>query len=318
MSNPDRVIVIAGPTTSGKSALALALAERLGGIVINADSMQVYRELRILTARPGEAEMARAPHRLYGSVPASESHSVGRWLVDVSHELAEARKAGHPAIITGGTGLYFDALENGLADIAEIPPDIRAHWRDRLAREGPASLHRVLAERDPGMALRLKPSDGQRLVRALEVIEATGRSLGEAQAESANSPLPATGVTKLVLMPPRPLLNERIEARVDQMMAEGALDEVVALRAMALDSDLPAMKALGIKRLSAHLDGHISLAEAVTGLKTDTRRYAKRQTTWARGRMGHWRWIEGEDACSSDRAFKLANVENGSLDEDAL
>jgi len=306
-----KIILIAGVTASGKSALALALAERLGGVIINADSMQVYRELAILSAQPDAADRARAPHRLYGMIPVAEAYSAGRWLTDAGGELESARKAGQVAIVTGGTGLYFTALEHGLADVPDIPEDIRLHWRAALEREGAAALHGELLRRDPAMAARVEPGDSQRIVRALEVIEATGRSLGEVQQESARHLLPQEGVVRLVVMPPRTPLRQRIANRVDAMIAAGALDEVAALAAMKLDPALPAMKALGVPALIAHLEGRAGLADAIAALKTETGRYAKRQTTWARGRMGHWHWIEGEDALAGDRllARALAQVE---------
>ena len=284
-------ILIAGPTASGKSAAALALAERLGGTVINADSMQVYRELSILTARPKIGDEARAPHRLYGTVPAGEAYSVGRWLDDAARAIEAAKLEGRLSILVGGTGLYFKALLEGLAPVPDIPPEIRAAWRKRAEALGTEGLYRELAARDPAMASRLKPSDPQRLVRALEVIDATGISLGEWQGGHASPLLPAEAVAKLVIAPEREALYAAIDARFDAMIAAGALEEVRALLALGLDPGLPAMRAHGVRELAAYLGGTCSLEEAIAKAKTETRRYAKRQMTWLRRFMQDWTWF---------------------------
>jgi tRNA dimethylallyltransferase len=284
-------ILIAGPTASGKSAAALALAERLGSTVINADSMQVYRELAVLTARPTREDEARAPHRLYGTVPAGEAYSVGRWLEDAARAIEEATSGGRVPILVGGTGLYFKALLEGLAPVPDIPREIRAAWRERAEALGAEGLYRELAARDPAMASRLKPSDAQRLVRALEVIDATGISLGEWQGGNASPLLPAEAVAKLVIAPEREALYAAIDARFDAMFAAGALEEVRALAALGLDPGLPAMRAHGVRELAAHLGGACSLEEAVVKAKTETRRYAKRQMTWLRRFMQDWTWF---------------------------
>jgi tRNA dimethylallyltransferase len=292
---PD-AILIAGPTASGKSALALALAERLAGIVVNADSMQVYRDLRIITARPDAAEEARVPHRLYGHVDAAENFSVGRWIVDARATLDEARALARMPIVVGGTGLYFKALTGGLTAVPPIPAKIRSALRERLAREGAAAMHAELARRDPASAERIKPGDRSRIVRALEVIEATSRSLVDWHRDGMAALLDPTTAVKLFLVPDREELNRRIGARFDAMLAAGALAEVQALDARKLDPLLPAMKAHGVPWLRRHLAGEISLEQAAEGGKKDTRSYAKRQLTWFRNQMPGWDWVAPEQA----------------------
>jgi tRNA dimethylallyltransferase len=285
-------ILIAGPTASGKSKTALVLAERSRGIIINADSMQVYRDLRIITARPTAEEEERAPHRLYGHVDAAENYSVGRWLVDARAALDEARALDRTPIIVGGTGLYFKALTHGLAAVPPIPADIRNALRERLAREGAAALHAELARRDPASGARIKPGDRSRIVRALEVIEATGRSLVDWHREGMPPTLDATDALKIFLAPPRDEHKRIIDARFDAMLAAGALDEVRALDARKLDPLLPAMKAHGVPWLRRYLAGELSLAEAAEGAKKDTRSYAKRQFTWFRNQMPRWFFVD--------------------------
>jgi tRNA dimethylallyltransferase len=284
-------VLIAGPTASGKSAAALELAERLRGTIVNADSMQVYRELAVLTARPSAADMAGAPHRLYGMVSAAEAYSVGRWLEDTACAFAEASGVGRVPILVGGTGLYFKALIEGLAPVPDVPPEIREHWRDRAEALGAEQLHRELAARDPAMAARLKSTDPQRMVRALEVIDATGVSLAEWQGASAKPMLPPEGVVRVVVAPERERLYAAIDTRFESMIGQGALDEVKALIALGLDPGLPAMRAHGVRELGAYLAGASSLDEAVAKAKTETRRYAKRQMTWARRFMADWDWV---------------------------
>ena len=285
-----KAILIAGPTASGKSAAALALAERLGGAVINADSMQVYRELAVLTARPGAADLARVPHRLYGTVSAAEAYSVGSWLADAARAMTEARTEGLLPILVGGTGLYFKALTAGLAAIPDVPPEIREYWRERAERLGAEGLHRELAARDPVMAGRLRPSDPQRIARALEVIDATSVSLSEWQGTTTAPVLAPDQVIGLVVAPEREPLYAAIDARVDTMIERGGLDEVKALLALGLDDSLPVMRAHGVRELGAYLSGRTSLAEAIAKAKTETRRYAKRQMTWLRKFMTDWEW----------------------------
>ena len=291
-----RLTVIAGPTASGKSGLALALAERIGGTIVNADSMQVYRNLRVITARPTPDEEARVPHRLYGQVDAAENYSVGRWLADVRPVLDEVRASGRVPIVTGGTGLYFKALTQGLSAVPPTPLDIRAAVRARCDAEGAAALHAELARRDPVMAERLKPGDRMRLARALEVLEATGRSLADWHRDGLPAILDPDVAVKIFLVVDRAELYRRIDARFDAMLAEGALDEVRALAGRSLDPLLPAMKAHGVPWLRRHLAGEISLEAAAAGGKQDTRRYTKRQATWFRNQMPGWTWAERQAA----------------------
>ncbi len=301
----QKIILIAGPTASGKSALALALAERLGGTIINANSMQVYRDLRIITARPMLEEEARVPHRLYGHVDAAENYSVGRWCVEAADVLAAQREAG-AAIVVGGTGLYFNAITRGLAAVPPIPAQIRNEVRTRLASDGVEALHAELARRDPAAAARLMPGDRARVTRALEVILATGRSI--LQWHEANMParVDSALAAKVFLMPDRDALLRRIDARFDAMMAAGALDEVRALAERHLDPNLPAMKAHGVPWLIRHLNGEIALAEAVEGGKRDTRQYTKRQATWFRYQLPDFAWVEPECALAAVEGQLLA------------
>ena len=294
-----KAILIAGPTASGKSAAALDLAQRFGGIVINADSMQVYRELAVLTARPSQAEMQRAPHCLYGTVPASERYSVGRFLEDVAHALRDAKVEGRLPVFIGGTGLYFKALTEGLAAVPDVPQEIRAHWREEAERIGTEGLHRALQARDPVMAARLRPSDPQRLLRALEVIDATSVSLAEWQGADAAAVLHPEGLLRIVIAPEREPLYAAIDARFDRMMEQGAIEEVRALLALGLDHALPAMRAHGVRELAAYLAGDSSLEAAVEKAKTESRRYAKRQMTWARRFMQDWQWFPNAAAVLS-------------------
>jgi tRNA dimethylallyltransferase len=294
--NRPTAILIAGPTASGKSALALALAERFIGTIINADSMQVYRDLRIITARPSKEEETRVPHRLYGHVDAAENYSVGRWCVDAERAVAEVRGAGRLPVLVGGTGLYFKTLTQGLAAIPPIPADIRAAVRERLKAEGIAPLYAELARRDSASAGRLMPGDRSRITRALEVILATGRSIVDWHREGMKPALDAANAVKIFLNPEREQLYARIDGRFDAMLAAGALDEVEALRRRKLDPALPAMKAHGVPWLIRHLNGEITLAEAAEGGKRDTRRYTKRQATWFRNQLPDWTWVAPEIA----------------------
>jgi tRNA dimethylallyltransferase len=297
-----RAVLIAGPTASGKSALALELAQRLGGTIINADSMQVYRDLRAITARPTPDEERQVPHRLYGHVDAAENYSVGRWLADVAPVLDAVRAAGRVPILAGGTGLYFKALTQGLSAVPPIPQEIRARVRARLDAEGAVTLRAELARRDPSSQVR--PGDRTRIARALEVIEATGRPLGEWHREGLPPLVDPSGAIRLFLAPERDLLRQRINARFDAMLAAGALDEVRLLAARKLDPLLPAMKAHGVPWLIRHLAGEITLAEAAEGGKSDTRRYTRRQFTWFRNQLPDWTWIAPEGALAEAlRAF---------------
>lgn len=291
------VTLIAGPTASGKSALALALAERRGSFVINADSMQVYAELRILTARPGPEEERRAPHRLYGHVPMAAGYSVARWLEDAEAGLAEARAAGRAPIFVGGSGLYFKALTEGLSPMPRIPAEIRQEVRQRLAREGRAVLHAELSMRDPKIAARLPAGDSQRLLRAFEVLEATGRPLSAwQQAPRQGALVDALKARRVVLWPDRAVLHARINARLDGMIAAGALDEVSAIARLGLESALPGYRAHGLRPLLAHIRGEITLEEAAERTRGETRQYAKRQFTWFRHQTSDWERLAPEDA----------------------
>lgn len=289
-------VLIAGPTASGKSALAMALAEVANGVIINTDSMQVYRDLRILTARPTPQDEARVPHRLYGTVDAAINCSAGAWVEAAAPVLAEVRAAGRLPIFTGGTGLYFKALTRGLSAVPPVPPEVREAVRARLAREGVAALHAELERRDPVSAARLKPRDQARIARALEVVEATGRPLPDWHREGLPPLLPTGNVVALFLAPDRKVLYERIDRRFTAMLEAGALEEVAALAARKLDPLLPAMKAHGVPALIRHLAGEITLAEAADIGRLDTRHYAKRQFTWFRHQLPEFAWVTPDDA----------------------
>jgi tRNA dimethylallyltransferase len=296
MERDTRAVLIAGPTASGKSALALELAQARGGIVINTDSMQVYRDLAVISARPSPAEMAQVPHRLYGHVDAAENYSVGRFVSDARSALVEAAALGLLPIFVGGTGLYFKALTRGLAAVPPIDAQIRKSIRERLVSEGPVALHAELARRDPAAAAILKPADRVRIARALEVITATGRPLADWHGQGEAAPLDAKRTVCVFLTPDRAALYRRIDTRFETMLARGALEEVGRLDARHLDPLLPAMKAHGVPWLRRHLAGELTLAEAAEGAKQDTRHYAKRQFTWFRHQLGDWPKLEPENA----------------------
>ena len=301
-----KAVLIAGPTASGKSRAALELGERLGGTIINADSMQIYRELRELTARPSSSEEARVPHRLYGTVSAAEAYSVGRWLDDVAAAMVEARGEGRLPILIGGTGLYFKALTEGLAPVPDIPAAVRSYWREQADSLGPEALYGALAARDPTMAARLGPSNSQRILRALEVIDATGVSLAEWQGGNAPPVLASGEALRFVIAPERETLYAAIDARFDRMLARGVLEEVRRLANLDLDPGLPAMRAHGVCELAAYLAGAASLEEAVAKAKTETRRYAKRQMTWLRRSMTDWEWFPDAAAAVAAASAMLA------------
>ena len=284
-------MLIAGPTASGKSALALELAQNTGGIVINTDSMQVYRDLRIITARPTVEEEGRAPHRLYGHVDASVNFSAGAWVADAGRVLSEARAAQRLPIFIGGSGLYFKALTRGLSAVPPIPAEIREGVRARLERDGVEALHTELARRDPISAERLKPRDRTRIARALEVIEATGRALPDWHREGLPPLLPPGDFTALFLAPDREQLYAQIDARFGTMLEAGALEEVAALAARKLDPLLPAMKAHGVPALIRYLSGEITREAAADIGRADTRHYAKRQFTWFRHQLPEFEWV---------------------------
>ncbi|MBC6981061.1 tRNA (adenosine(37)-N6)-dimethylallyltransferase MiaA [Caulobacter sp. 17J80-11] len=287
MSDSAKVRLIAGPTASGKSALALRVAEATGGVIVNADALQIYRDLRVLSARPSAEEEARVPHRLYGVADASETWSVGRWLEAATATLDEIADEGRTAVVVGGTGLYFRALTRGLADVPAIPEEVRAEARARLEQLGEDAFRAELRERDPAAAARIAPGDRQRLARAFEVHAATGRALSDWQADTQPR-LAAGSYEALVIEPPRHVLYARCDARFDAMLAEGALEEARALLARGLGPNLPAMKAVGLRELGRHLSGELSLVDAAALGRQETRRYAKRQLTWLRNQTPEW------------------------------
>ncbi len=278
-------ILITGPTASGKSALALAFAKRHGGVVINADSMQVYDTLRVVTARPSVEEMDGVPHQLYGHIPAGRSYSTGDWLREVDMLLVRLRSEERLPVIVGGTGLYFKALTGGLSDMPAVPDALRAELRQRLETEGALALHEELAQVDPPMAERLNPGDGQRIVRALEVIRATGRSIADFQKQSGPVLVDPDRALKLVVLPDRKVLHERINRRFEAMMDEGAIEEVEAILALHLPPEMSAMKAIGVSQITEMLAGRISREDAIERASAATRQYAKRQMTWFRNQM---------------------------------
>jgi tRNA dimethylallyltransferase len=290
-------ILITGPTASGKSALAVKLAQRHGGVVINADSMQVYGTLKVLTARPDESEMGGVEHFLYGHVPPGRAYSTGVWLREGEALVARLRKEGRLPVFVGGTGLYFKALIGGLSDMPEIPPAIRQRLRARLTEEGAEALHRELSGRDPETAARVQPGDGQRIVRALEVIEATGRPIGSYQQSRGPVNIDPARAQKIVVLPERQLLHGRIDRRFETMLARGAVEEVRALLALRLPPEMPVMKAIGVPQIAAMLKGEMSEAQVIEAGAAATRQYAKRQMTWFRNQLDEtWQRIEGPDA----------------------
>jgi tRNA dimethylallyltransferase len=282
------VILLAGPTASGKSALALELAATFGGTIINADALQVYRDLRVLTARPDAAALARVPHRLYAILDAAERGSAGQWRALALREVAAAHAAGRLPIVVGGTGLYLRALTHGLAEIPPIPKAIRSEAADLYRTLGGAAFRKRLLVLDPTTASRLPSGDRQRLTRAWEVVRSTGVPLSQWQGtagKSGGSPLPAYRFASLLLLPPRAALYAACEGRFHAMVAAGGLEEAAALAARGLDLGLPAMKAVGVPELLRHLRGEIALDEAIALATQATRRYAKRQMTWFRHQM---------------------------------
>ncbi|MGG7535243.1 MULTISPECIES: tRNA (adenosine(37)-N6)-dimethylallyltransferase MiaA [unclassified Rhizobium] len=278
-------ILITGPTASGKSALAVELAKRHDGAVINADSMQVYDTLRVLTARPSAEEMQGVPHHLYGHVPAGAGYSTGAWLRNVSALLPALRAAGQLPVFVGGTGLYFKALTGGLSDMPDIPEALREELRTRLVEEGPDALYAELSDVDPVMAASLNRQDGQRIVRALEVIKATGRSIADFQGRSGPVVIDADEALKIVVLPDRAVLHARINGRFEKMLQQGAEDEVKALLALGLPAEAPVMKAIGVSQIAAMLKGEMTRDEMLEKGAAATRQYAKRQMTWFRNQM---------------------------------
>jgi tRNA dimethylallyltransferase len=291
-----KAVLIAGPTASGKSALALELAQTHDAVIINADSMQVYCDLCIITARPTPEEEARVPHRLYGHVDAAVNFSAGHWVADAALALAQARAQNRLPIFVGGSGLYFKALTRGLSAVPPIPAEVRDSVRARLELDGVEALHAELARRDQATAERLRPRDRTRIARALEVIESTGRSLTDWHRDGLPPLLPQGQFSALFLAPDRDQLYARIDARFDAMLAAGAPEEVAALAARRLDPLLPAMKAHGVPVLIRHLKGEITLEEAATIARADTRHYAKRQFTWFRHQLPEFEWMKPDEA----------------------
>jgi tRNA dimethylallyltransferase len=281
-----RVVFIAGPTASGKSAAALDLAEKIGGEIVNADAIQVYRDLEILSARPGADELARAPHHLFGFLDASARCSAGMWAREAAAAIADVHERGKAAIVVGGTGLYFRALEEGLSPIPDASEEAREAARRRLAELGPEAFRAEVVARDPAMA-RIAANDAQRLLRAFEIYEATGLPLSHFQ-EAPRQPLIGAVTARVVIEPDRQALYAACDARFDQMLEKGGLDEARRLAGRGLDPGLPAMKALGAAELIAHLTGAMTLDEAADLARRNTRRFAKRQITWFRHQAADW------------------------------
>jgi tRNA dimethylallyltransferase len=290
-----RAILIAGPTASGKSAIALEIARRIDGAVVDADSMQVYRDLRIITARPTREEESRAEHLLFGHVDAGLNYSVGRYLADLAASLAGLAARGVTPVLVGGTGMYFKAALCGLSDIPAVPEAVRAKVRADAQGKSPQTLHAELTAIDPETAAGLRPTDPQRILRALEVFAATGRPLVSFQGPRGAPLLEASACRAFFLAPERKTLYARIDQRFERMIEAGAVDEVAALRARRLDPALPAMRAHGVPHLIAHLEGRLSLDEAIVLGQRDTRHYAKRQFTFARRQLPAFAWIADAD-----------------------
>ncbi len=281
-----KAILITGPTASGKSALAVDLAKQRKGVVINADSMQVYDTLRVLTARPSHDDMEGVEHLLYGHVAATRTYSTGQWLRDVTSVIRQTQDRGQLPVVVGGTGLYFKALTGGLSDMPHVPAEIRACYRKALAENGPEALHAELALRDPHMAEVLKPGDSQRIVRALEIVVATGQSLQHFQAQPGQAVIAPDSAAKFVVLPERSVLHQRINTRFEKMLDAGAVEEVEALLALQPEPDAPALKAIGVSQIAAMLNGAIDRETVIETASAATRQYAKRQMTWFRNQMG--------------------------------
>lgn len=278
-------ILITGPTASGKSALAVELAQKHGGEVINADSMQIYDTLRVLTARPFADDMGGVPHHLYGTVPADQKFSTGEWLRSAEKVVDEIRARGRIPVFVGGTGLYFKALAGGLADMPDVPAEIREKWRAQLKAEGPEALHSELLRLDLRAGKTLSPTDGQRIVRALEVLEASGQSILDFQQALGKALIEMDKAQKIVVLPERSILHQRINRRFETMLDMGAIEEVRALLALELSPDMPVMKAIGVPQIAAMLAGRLSRDEVIEQSSAATRQYAKRQMTWFRNQM---------------------------------
>ncbi len=309
MADSSTILLVGGPTASGKSALALDLAGHFGGCVINADSMQVYCELRILSARPTPADEERAPHHLYGILPASERCSAGRWRDLALAAISETQSKGLLPILVGGSGLYFRSLLKGLAPVPAIPREIRERAKALHAKIGAVEFHRLLAERDSESAARLHPGNTQRVLRAYEVFEASGKSLADWQrSQPAGDGYPGK-IAALVLEPPRQALYAACDARAEIMASAGGIEEAEALLALELDPTLPAMKALGVREFAAYLSGETARGEAIDNLRQATRRYAKRQSTWFRHQMPETKIIAVRyDGMRADEIRQLAET----------
>ena len=293
-------VLIAGPTASGKSALAMELAGRENGIVVNTDSMQVYSVLRVLTARPGDADLKTVPHHLYGHVDPRQAYSTGQWMRDVE-QLLRSTSTGRRVVFVGGTGLYFRALLEGLSSMPEVPAPIREKWRAALLNDGAAALHALLERDDPQSAAVIRPNDGQRIVRALEVLEASRRPISYWQGIAGQPLVDRSSARLIVLEPDRDVLRQRIDMRFDTMMEQGALDEARALHALNPDPAMPVMKAIGVRELIAADQGEMRLEDAIDRAKTATKQYAKRQSTWFRNQLGPgWTRVSAGQAALKD------------------
>ncbi|MDO8324238.1 MAG: tRNA (adenosine(37)-N6)-dimethylallyltransferase MiaA [Phenylobacterium sp.] len=301
-----RIWLIAGPTASGKSALALRLAQKIGAEIVGADALQIYRDLRVVTARPSHEEEAWVPHHLVGTVDGADGWSVGTWSRAASQEIAEITGRGQAVVVVGGTGLYFRALTHGLAEIPPTPPEVRDQAAIDYETMGEVAFRRRLAEADPAAASRISPGDRQRLVRAWEVFAASGVSLTDWQGRT-DPALPAGSYSAVALEPDRKALYDRCDARLEAMIAAGALEEVAELMARNLDPALPIMKAVGVRELSAQLRGELTPARALAAAQQETRRYAKRQSTWQRGQMSDWPRVTASDPDDQWRQFLALN-----------
>ena len=297
-----RIWLIAGPTASGMSALALRLARQAGAEIVNADALQLYSDLRLLTARPSPEEEAQAPHHLFGVADAADGWSVGRWLRAATGLVDEITGRGRPVVVVGGTGLYFRALTHGLAEVPDTPAEVRKAVAAEFESLGEATFRQRLAKADPAAEARISPADRQRLTRAWEVYAATGTSLSDWQARTDPALAPGSW-SAVALDPPRPALFARCDARLETMVAQGALDEVAVLAGRELDPALPAMKAVGYRELAAVVRGEVPLSEGLEKAQQETRRYAKRQATWMRGQMADWPRIDAAEPDAQWRQF---------------
>ena len=317
MQNQFRAILIAGPTASGKSALAIRLANDLNGVIINADSMQVYKDLQVITARPSDEEEAQAPHRLYGVIDGSEACSAVHWAEMAMIEIQNAWDNEQLPILVGGTGMYFKVLLEGMVTIPPIDESIRQQVRAEVEEFGPQAMHDKLKSQDPAAYERLAPADSQRISRAMEVVLSTGKALSDWQSDPHEGPLTALDreglIAKLVIDIDRGLLYERCDQRLDIMVEEGALDEIKQLLKRQLDPALPLMKALAVPSLSGYLNGDLSFDQAMVDAKTQTRQFSKRQLTWFRNQFTHWERVSAQLSESEYRVF-LNYLNKKSLD----